>query len=941
MKYNKLFLFGAAVLVLGQAACSFKLPHGADSSSSLVPSVPSPESSPLLDGQSPSDGAKTDVPDDGSGSSGTGGSSADNGNAPSPSAALLVTDWVVEAHLSKGVDVLTKTLSDEKLATFRKQFKVPSLLQLSLPESNGFEVYQIHGYPELETTLLIHPKVFIRSAVEGGSILGHYTGIKDGGGNELIEISVPVALVDGLVPLVPTPGGPAEGALAAVKLSSKYQIQDVEALKAKSGSKALRAMPACPSLFRLQYQGREYWAKSPFTGHSACPVNRFFRISFRAPVKTMKRLLEAASLGDEIVTIQADFDMSFTVPRTLYEASVNAKAFKEQLRVNLADVEIVDRDIAFRPAYTLPDLEAVIQKSVFGAIAATGMSPEASRDLPGLVDFIMASYFNEPFPCRGGGICRTKQTFSYQSESIHYNWEDLETIAAGIKTQAIVGVGAVANSSQFIAKPTVDALAQIKRPVYFRDMPIREVASACRDLEKIDYATLPQGSPETLEYTKSYCTQIMENFTPSKEVENDGYYPLGSHTTVFPGAILRIDLDEIAELTTAKTKVRSDGIEEVESQVVDLMSGTPDQRTACVEGHAAACSKYKSHPEPVLGLEGQLLYDRKPCPKGEAGCTCEKSEGSEEVCTHLIPQSQMALDFECEAKDEIEFCPYWTTRDVEVGRHQEQKCESKTNGGFGILFGLIYSGPSESRTCEITKDEPILVKNRILNCKEDNPEGPVHRVKYCKHPKYYCEAWATNCTHYSVNEAFHIIHEEITPRWRPFAINKGEYPKKLEEQLFLKFVSPNPKGGTKIVTDCPLIEFPHEFRGNTMFIKMPTEAGEVPNCLIFDAENSKPYYLPKVWLKNAISYPEQRRCGKTEYSFLTEAVSLTGRSDLVPPEFSNKTKVNIGPVAGSCRWENPFRVGSDLWFTEYPPVQIKGRVAVLGRTFESVISDGQ
>src|ERR1035437_1518369 len=111
------------------------------------------------------------------------------------------------------------------------------------------------------------------------------------------------------------------------------------------------------------------------------------------------------------------------------------------------------------------------------------------------------------------------------------------------------------------------------------------------------------------------------------------------------------------------------------------------------------------------------------------------------------------------------------------------------------------------RECHISKETPIKAFRQHLNCREDDPVGTQVRERGCRHPKYLCEEWATRCSHYSVNEAFQIIHEEIAPKWRPFSISKGEYPAHFEDQIDLKFVSPK---GT--VSNCPLNKFGRFFR---------------------------------------------------------------------------------------------------------------------------------
>ena len=105
----------------------------------------------------------------------------------------------------------------------RKNFVSPVFSSISLPENNSFQVYEVKGYSELESAVYIHPKIYVNSGSAQGS-LGYRLGTKDPSGNDLIEISIPIALVDGLVPSIPLTGGPMSGAGAAVSLPEKYQI---------------------------------------------------------------------------------------------------------------------------------------------------------------------------------------------------------------------------------------------------------------------------------------------------------------------------------------------------------------------------------------------------------------------------------------------------------------------------------------------------------------------------------------------------------------------------------------------------------------------------------------------------------------------------------------------------------------------------------------------
>jgi hypothetical protein len=307
------------------------------------------------------------------------------------------------------------------------------------------------------------------------------------------------------------------------------------------------------------------------------------------------------------------------------------------------------------------------------------------------------------------------------------------------------------------------------------------------------------------------------------------------------------------------------------------------------------------------------------------------------VCTKKQYVFQKVMDYQCAPEDEYQYCPYYRTEQEVVDYETEWDChevkvEDKTS--FLCLNGC------RDRTelqCQVKSKKPIQALRQFLNCKEDDPRGTAARVTGCTHPQYLCAKWAVNCSRYNVNEAFQVIHEEVAPKWRPFAIQKGEYPKHFEDQLYLKFVSPK---GT--VSECPLEKFGRFFRGNAIYIKIPDADNRDLPCGVplWNSENQKPLYLPKVYLKDDIHYPETRLCGRTEYSFITKEVPASGTPTLVPAQFAKGTEAHMGPVPNSCRAENPVQIGPNLWFTEIPPVRIKGRVSVLGRVLESLVTQG-
>lgn len=853
-------------------------------------------------------------------------------------------DWIIESGSRGKAQAVVKTVKAEKVEMVRKNFQVPRLYPVTVPESNGFELYEVRGYRELESAIYIQPKVYINTGNGQGQVLGYRTGKKDPVGKALIEISVPVALVNGLVSSLPTLGGPQSGVGAAVALPAKYQIPSLDALKAKVG-RDVATLPVCPKLFRLTFEGREYWAKSPFENLSTCPLNQFFRITFEAPVEEMKRLLETAAIRDEAVSLITNLSVAFDLPRQIVDVSFTPDDFWATLAEILKRYPVSGQDQKYRVGFAVQDIEEAVVQALFELAKSSGLEPEYSAALLATVNPLISNYFGAPYVCGAEGACRSPLRYPTQRVPVRYSWIVSEELAATLETEAVTGLGAVANTSEFVAKPARDQLSLLRRPSYFRGREFGDVIAECTEMVTADFPFIPENTPEGRDYFKAYCRAVVGNAVKDNGDKNqdDGYFPLGSNTVVYPGAWLKIDIDDISEFTTAKTRTLADRRVIIESEVVDLLALDPNaKRTQCLDGGAVACSEYKTKQIPVRATTGDPMYANEPCQKGEAGCDCvrpARPEGppGDEVCTRKQYLFQDVMDFSCDPKDEYEFCPYWRSQEEVVDYEVEHECqnvkvEDKTT--FLCIGGCFEHYEIQ---CREKSRKPVLATRQHLNCKEDDPFGTAVHERACRAPKYKCKKWAMSCTRYMVNEIFHVVHEDIAPKWRPFAIEKGEYPKRFEEDVTLKFVSPG-----RVVTNCKLGRFPREFRGNSIYLKMPSEKNEgIQPCdePLWDEHNTQALYLPKVYVKNAISYPERRLCGKTEYAFTTKELPLQDGDGLVPPQFSYKTETRIGPIREACRAENPVQIGSDLWFTEYPPIRFQGRVSVLGRVLESIVTE--
>jgi|GEM_PF-2100097 len=879
---------------------------------------------------------------------GSGEAVAGNSNPGSLSSLQIgPEDWTIEEGARGKAQAIVKTVKPEKMAVVRKYFRVPRLSAVTVPESNGFELYDVRGYSELESAVYIRPKVYINTGNGQGQVLGYRTGKKDPLGRDLIEISIPVALVNGLVPNIPTIGGVQNGPGAAVTLPSKYQIPDVNALRSRLASKELATLPVCPKLFRMTFEGREYWARSPFDHLSNCPVNQFFRIAFQAPADEMRGLLETAAVRDEAVSLITSLAVVFDVPRQIVDVSFKPQDFRTALPLALAKIPVAGKDRQGADGYMVQDLEEAVTETLFDLAKEAGLEPRYSSALVATINPLIANYFGAPYACEAGGTCRSLLRYHLQRMPVRYTWMATEELAASLETESVTALGAVANSSEFLAKPAREQLEMVRRPQYFRGRALSDIIQECRELAAAGFAFVPENTDAGRAYFRSYCVTLVANGVSDEGDSNqsDGYYPLGSNTVVYPGAWLKIDIDDISEFTTAKTRTLPDGRVVVESEVVDILAADPNaKRTQCLDGNAVACTEYQIKSIPVRSSSGDPLYSNEPCRKGESGCDCTRAtnaEGApgEEVCVRRQYLFQDVMDYSCDVADQFEFCPYWRNQEEVVDYKVEWQCENVKVEDKTTFLCIGGCHERYEIQCKEKSREPVKAIRQKLNCIEDDPLGSASRERMCRAPKYKCKRWATSCTRYSVNEVFNIVHEDIAAKWRPFAIQKGEYPKRFEEDISLKFVSPG-----RVVSGCRLNRFAREFRGNSVYIKMPSEKNEgLQPCEqpLWDEHNTQPLYLPKVYVKNAISYPERRLCGRTEYSFTTKEVPMTDGAGLVPPQFSFKTESRIGPIREACRAETAFQIGSDLWFTEYPAVRFSGRVSVLGRVLESIVTEAK
>lgn len=870
-----------------------------------------------------------------------GGNDPKNKNDPSLNdLSIKAEDWLVESNTKNGTQITTRKLKSEKLDLVKRSFRAPTLAPVTVPESNGFELYEIHGYKELESSIYIHPKVYINTGSSEGSILGYKTGLKDDRGKDIIEISIPVALVNGLVPDLPTASNSGSELGSAIHLPSQFTISNSTALQNKVG-KPISTLPVCPTLFKLTFEHKEYWAKNPFEGLSNCPLNQFFRIKFQAPSDEMGKMLETAAIRNEAVNLVTHLEVVIDIPKVIVEVQVQAEVFQADLKEKLLGLKSDIEDLNGRSAYLLTDVEEAIGASLVSLGKKAGMNPLYGSDLLSQINRLMFKYFTPPGTCLNGLTCSSLRQTPLQVEPVRFSWIESELLLSPLETRTVTALGAVANSSRFTALPARDQLSRVRRPEFFKGVSFPEVVRVCAALlsrnwpSKFEGSDVVYGSKEEDQlFFKEYCRQMIGNGIRNDEDVNqfDGYYPLGRNTVVYPGAWLKLEIDSIEELTTAKTRTDQNGHTRIESEVQDVLASDPNAKiTQCIEGAAIACAEYEKVRMDYRDPAGNLIQG--PCQKGSEDCVCAMKDGIES-CFRGWYES---LAFECDPAHTLTYCPYWRTQEDVVDYDIEYECHDETVNQKTTFLCIGGCKTETQMVCKEKHRTPIKAARQHLNCIEDDAvAGIAHRETYCTSPQYKCKRWQSNCTRYNVNQSFRVIHEGITPQWRPFNLDQGEYPKRLEQDLYLKFVS-----GNNVVSNCRLDLFPREFRGGSIYIKLPSE-GEVEKICdqpLWNEVNTKPYHFPKVYLKNAISYEEQRLCGITEYSLTTEAIPFQGIDKIIPPQFFSKTVAHIGPIEGTCRAENPFRIGDDLWFRENPPVRITGRVAVLGKMLESIVTE--
>ncbi len=851
-----------------------------------------------------------------------------------------------ESQIRPGVSRTLRSLKGDKLSLIRRVFRVPSSRPLTLPESHGYELYQFSGVTDLENKAFILPKLFISSTADQGSILGYYQATPDEQGRKVVTISIPTALVDGKEAAIAVPGSGITNMMAA-RMPGHLVIPDLPALQRAVAPRTLETLAVCPKGFRLRFHGREYYGASPFEQGTLCPINQFFRVSFTAPEEEFSELLEQAALQEGSVELTAELAADYLVPRLVNQLSVAPTSYTEVLDRRIAE------STALRGAYRVQDLERAVNDALWDLMREVDADPTYPIDMSSNVARITDNYFMPPSQCADRqGMCRARRTASTQRDNVRITWMAFEPLVGGIRANASTDLSTGTNGKAFISQPSPEVLARMSRPSWWEGHSYGQLIDACGQFAAVCNEPVPVGSQSYCHPTGAednarvgveFCRKFLQQAGLMSE-RNNGYKPLGTDTVVYPGALLRIDFDQLAELTRSRFKQDETGRQVIASDLIDHIAETHGQRTTCAQGGNTACLEYKMIDKPELDSHGEPVYgESHTCSEGASGCVCV-GEGSQRRCSERGPlRMRTEREVQCSPSDQELFCPYHRIQKEKVGENVEYECKEETESASAWIF---FTSNSKRLVCKESKRTVVSEDRAHPYCIGFDPQNPNLGLTpeiNCKRPRYICNRWASNCSQYTLNEDYNLLHDNPDPRWRDYATEQGEWPERLRDQLYLRFVSP--KGGA---TDCRLDRFRRYFRGKTMFVKIPRPGADDNVCglnggeAIWNAENVVSDVWPSVEMKNAISFPQLRKCGRTEYRFVTTSIPMLYTPGEVPPNFSLAPVSRFGPVPNTCFAQGAVTSdsGMEYVFNEYAPIRIMGRVTVLGRVLQAISGPG-
>ena len=149
------------------------------------------------------------------------------------------------------------------------------------------------------------------------------------------------------------------------------------------------------------------------------------------------------------------------------------------------------------------------------------------RDGPGIQSKIrplIANYFGEPFQCKAGANCRSWLKAKRQHAPAVVSWQEEESLSTPLTARTISSLGAVANSTLFISKPSLDQLSLVKRPRLFHGSSFSDVQKECKAFSDEKYTFVPiisnAGSDERAELIQ-YCQTILIIFMEYRTVRTN------------------------------------------------------------------------------------------------------------------------------------------------------------------------------------------------------------------------------------------------------------------------------------------------------------------------------------------------------------------------------------------------------------------------------------
>lgn len=757
------------------------------------------------------------------------------------------TDWITSSDTKNEILITKKNLKPDVLIKFEKYFNILQAIDVASGTGSIYRKVKINKIANEKDQSFIIPKAVVHSKTAQGTLLGLTS---DPSSKGLIHLSIPIALVDGTVPVIPNASGGSTGANAALALPDSWVN--------KADQNSIKTLPTCISHVSIRYGIFRTSAKLAKNDLNLCQHNQFQRIEFIAPRQNIERLLEQAALHEGSVELEISLSISDELVTEVTSLEIPKQLLLDRWEKNSESTNILPSNS--EPSFaleqrTLQILSNELETLQFNIEDAMNAS------------FAVADWLDDAFPhstsCTDGTFCRTKNTSSK---------------IPGRISLLLLKRKALSTSLTFSERVPLVAPGV--------DLPF-EVASQFP--EPLDHASISANTP-------------------------DQYQSLGGNVTVFPGAWIKIELESIEEKTTSTIRKLANGRSIIESEAIDLLGGqTPLQRTQCVQGNFSACEEIEMAHIPVRSSDGNILID---------------------ASSHK-PIEITRPAYDCRAEDQVEHCPYYETIEMISGNETENDCQKITHTRKAGFLSFSADVSSEEIVCNAKSIKPTFTKIRKPVCGKNGAPFETN----CVRPILRCQKWNTQCSHYHLNQQLQLAHESLESKWRHFSLADGEFPLHFEEQLYLRFQSPNHSAN-----HCLLRKFPRKLRGKTLLIQIPRH-GQEPAGLcdqpIWNENTIKPLNYPKVWISNNIQYPQTRRCGRSEFRSMVRDIPTRTTSGLIPESFINRVATSASTLPQSCQHSGSWMEDGNAYYHEYSPIRFSGKISVLGRILESILLTGQ